>query len=300
MRPIPLLAAALATTACGGVRVPVVDGVPCDTARVASLGDTVHHVVHATLTSEDTTAAAANRIPADYAELVLRAVTDAFAIPARLSAPAADSVLEPITLVREAGARATRFVFPDPPSRIGENYSLATAISFGIRADGRLDSLAVARVSSELALTRALVVAALSADSLRLIPPRPADADTGMVRLRIALALEERAGLAARPLFRAALPRSFDERPAPIESEVGRPSFWVRATPGQEWHTDIRFVLDESGRPVEESIETLAATDSAWARATRGALARTRYEPAVLDGCPVKVRVVQPWSYIVR
>jgi hypothetical protein len=300
MRPIPILALLLATTACGGARVPVVDGVPCDTARVVSLGDTVHHFVHATLTAEDTTAAATNGIPPEYADLVLHAVVNAITIPARLSGPAADSVLEPISLVREPGARSARLVFPDPPSRLGENYSLATAISFGIRADGRLDSLAVARVSSELALTRALVVAALSADSLRLIPPRPAGVDTGEVRLRIALSLEKRPGLAARPIFRAALPRPFDERPAPIQSEVRRPSFWPSATPGQEWHTDIRFVLDESGRPVEESIETLSATDSAWAGATRAAIERTRYVPAVLEGCPVKVRVVQPWSYIVR
>lgn len=298
MRSISTLVVALATSACGGARVPVVDGVPCDTARVVSLGDTVHHVVHATLTLDDTTAAAANRIPAEYANLVLHAVTNAFTIPARLSAPGADSVLEPIALVRESGARTSRFVFPDPPSRLGENYSLATAISFGIRADGRLDSLAVARVSSELALTRALVVAALAADSLRLIPPRPAGADSGAVRLRIALTLEESAGLAAHPVFRAALPRPFDERPSPIE--VQRPDFRPTASAGQEWHTYIRFVLDDSGRPIEDSIETITATDSAWARATRSAIEDTRYEPAVLEGCPVKVRVIQPWSYIVR
>lgn len=292
------LAAALATVACGGARVPVVDGVPCDTARVVSLGDTVHRLVHATLAMEDTTIAA-DALPAAYAELVLHSITNAFAIPARLSAPAADSVLARISLVHEPGERTTRFVFPDPPSRIGESYSLATAVSFGLRADGRIDSLAVARVSSELALTRALVVAALSADSLRLIPSRPAG-DAGTVRLRLSLTLDERAGVASRPLFRAALPRPFDERPAPIPGEVRRPSFRPRASPGEEWHTDIRFVLDGRGRPIEESIETLTATDTAWARATRSALERTRYEPAVLEGCPVKVRAVQPWSYIVR
>ena len=293
-----IVGATVLAAACSA-RVPMANGVPCDTARIVTLGDTLHHVVYATLALDDTTTAAAV-LPEGYAELVLHSVTNGLALPSRLNGPVADSVLEPIALVLDPGQRWPRLVFPDPPSRIDEYFRLATAVSFGLRADGRLVDLAVSRVSSELALTRALVVAALAADSLRLVPARPPGADTATVRLRLSLALEQREGIVSRPLFRAALPRRFDVRPEPIEDAVRSPRFRPQASPGQEWRADIRFVLDASGRPVEESIETLAATDTAWAQATRAALARSRYTPAVLDGCPVRVRVIQPWTYVVR
>jgi hypothetical protein len=302
MRPtiVHALALAAATAACGGTRVPVRNGVPCDTARVVPLGDTVHRLVHATLSTADGTGAAASALPAEYAELVLHSITNGLAIPTRLSGPSADSVLEAISIVLEPEASRPHLVFADPPSRLGEHYSLATAIAFDLRADGRIEALSVARVSSELALTRALVVAALDADSMRLVAARPAGADTSTIRLRIDLAFDAPAGIVTRPLFRAALPRPFDRRPAPIAESVRRPDFFPPREAGREWHAATRFVLDLEGRPVPESVETLSATDSAWAEATRRLVRRMRYEPAVLDGCPVKVRAIQPWSYVVR
>ncbi|HEX6058846.1 MAG TPA: hypothetical protein VFZ11_07480 [Gemmatimonadaceae bacterium] len=289
-----------ATAACAGTRVPLVDGVPCDTARIVPLGDTMHRLVHATLSVADSAGAAAAALPAEYAELVLHSITNGLAIPTHLSGPSADSVLETISIVLDPDASRPHLVFADPPSRLGESYSLATAIAFGLRANGRIEALSVARVSSELALTRALVVAALEADSMRLVAARPAGADTSTIRLRIDLGFDVPAGIVTRPLFRAALPRPFDRRPAPVAGSVRRPNFFPAREPGREWHATTRFVLDLEGRPVPESVETLSATDSSWAEATRRLARRMRYQPAVLGGCPVKVRAIQPWSYVVR
>jgi hypothetical protein len=194
-------------------------------------------------------------------------------------------------------------VFEDPPPRLDERYSLATAIAFDLRADGRLQELSVARVSSELALTRALVVAAMEADSMRLVAPRPSGtdgtrSDGAAVRLRIDLGVDPPAGIETRPLFRVAVPRPIDERPG--ATTVERPRFRPVREHGREWRSATRFVLDLDGRPILSTIETISATDSVWAEATRQAVRRSEYAPAVLDGCPVKVRAIQPWSYVVR
>jgi hypothetical protein len=293
------LLSALAGVACGVPKPPVAIGPGCDTARVVALDDTVHHVVHAMLAPVDS--GDRDRLSAPYVEQVLHSITNSLAVPRRLAAPRSGAALEEIALVREPGSPAPRLVLPEPGVPFGDGYSLATGIVFGLRADGRLVDLAVSGVSSEIELTRALVVAALTTDSLGGMPARPAGADTGVVRLRLALDLAPPPALATRPLFVAALPRRFETLPSPLPGRVARPDFWPRAaSPGDEWRAELRVVIDPLGVPIEESIETVAATDSAWAAAAARALARSRYSPASIAGCPVKVRVVQPWTYVVR
>jgi hypothetical protein len=284
--------------ACGAPTPPVAIGPACDTARVFALDDTVHRVVHAMLSPADSSDR--ERLSGAYAELLLHSITNSLVVPRRLSAPRTGEALPPIVVVRNAGAPRARVVVPEPARPFGDGYALATGIVFDLRPDGRIADLTVSGVSSEIALTRALVLAAMSADSVGGLPARPEGPDTGTVRLRLTLDLARRPALVSRPIFVAVLPRSFEALPAPLPSRVPRPDFRPRVSPDEKRRADLRIVVDATGVPLPGSVETVATTDTAWAAAASEALARSRYSPAWLDGCPVKMRVVQPWEHIVE
>lgn len=91
------------------------------------------------------------------------------------------------------------------------------------------------------------------------------------------------------------------DRPAKVRSAI-RP-FFRPASSGlgtQCYRTELEFVVNAEGRPELDDVRVVSGNSPDLAEAVRAALLSVQYDPAILDGQPVRQRVRLKWSVATR
>lgn len=159
------------------------------------------------------------------------------------------------------------------------------------------DSLRLALVRASLmpGFDEAALEAIRSARGAAFAPP--SGVDTMVVDIRIS----SEASAGARMFVEANFPRMpvVDAIPALENPPPGFPDD-ERDNGATAGEVVFQLVIDRSGLPAMETVEVVRASSMSFVRAALSALARQRFTPARVDGCPVAQQIEYPMAFVLR
>jgi hypothetical protein len=186
------------------------------------------------------------------------------------------------------------------PCGAADQYELtdvAGELFFQVRDDGRLAALAMDPRTESPQLDRALLHAALRADSQRLLAPLPRPLRGTPVDIRLRVRTARPTGAESRAVAKFALPYVPIDSPAVLLPGYRRPR-WPAAA-GFSMPSDsivVRFVVNQSGVPDVASLQFLSGTWRGFAQEVVASVSSSRFRPPSSGGCPVPQRF--QWTFV--
>jgi TonB family protein len=174
---------------------------------------------------------------------------------------------------------------------------------FRLLRTGRADSLKVVIPSLAPGLDSSVLDALRRASDERTLPMFPEELreDTLRMQLRVTSAsMEPRLRAASFVLFQAMFPRHLVTDVVPWEQNPAAPYPEEERANGRDGDVLLRAVIDMDGVPVIPTLEVSHATSRAFALSALRTIARWRFTPARVGGCPVLQIVRVPFWFSVR
>jgi TonB family protein len=183
-----------------------------------------------------------------------------------------------------------------PASRTMDDYGLGGDLSFTVDSAGHLHP-PVSAGTNAAELNDAIALAVTRADSAGELSPPPRNAEFPRGRVRLRIHASEVAPQGAMPLLRARVqslridsPPRMLSMPDPKYPDAARSS-------GISSRVVFRFVIDDSGAVLQNSLQVVEATYREFVTSAAEALLKTRFTPARTAGCPVPMLVQQAVNF---
>ena len=177
--------------------------------------------------------------------------------------------------------------------------SLSGLYSVMVPRAGPVHALSTVRPTLSRAVDDAMMKAIVAAAATDAFHPLPIYLDADSLALAVFVgATADSANDALIPIFRFKSPRVKIERAARPASGRGGPRYpREHVGSGYEGRVVLEFVVSAAGRAVPGTVRVERTPDAVFLQSALDYLPSMRYTPAVVAGCPVAVRVAQPFDF---
>lgn len=257
--------------------------------------DSVHVVVTAVAKVDSTLDSRAPALPADFLMYVVEAVRTHFTPPAEMTLGVLGSSMPgpPTTWMHEDLLHGPK-PFQGP---VSVPSALRVDAYFTLNAHGTPRDIRVGHSSLNLPLETGIAsaIAAIVPDDYGMIPP---NADGTRIHLHVDAAPFD--FKTEQPFFATWLPVFRMERPAAAPGNAALPVYPSNARFAGIGDTVLtRFVIDRSGRAIPGSIDISRLHYRDFMDAVVPVILRTKFRPAVVDGCNVASAVGQAFVFTI-